>query len=64
VHCASWIDAVWDRKHQTVEGSGRRSLLRQLARWSRDLTWVHQQKEDDHDLTWVHQQKKKDGRFC
>jgi len=51
VRCASWIDAVWERKHQTVAGSGRGSPLRQLARRSRDLTLVHQQ-------------KKKDGRCC
>jgi hypothetical protein len=41
LHCASWIDAVWEHKHQRVPtGSGRRSRrssLRQLARRSRDL---------------------------
>ncbi|CAM6022057.1 unnamed protein product [Sphagnum balticum] len=51
VHCVSWIDAVWERKHQTVAGSGRGSPLRQLARRSRDLTLVHQLKT-------------KDGRCC
>jgi hypothetical protein len=33
MHCASWIDAVWERKHQTVAGRGRDSPLRQLAEW-------------------------------
>ncbi|CAM6019529.1 unnamed protein product [Sphagnum balticum] len=46
VHCASCIDAVWERKHQTVAGSGRGSPLRQLARRSCDLTLVHQQMGD------------------
>jgi hypothetical protein len=43
---ASWIDAVCERKHRTFASSGRGSPLRQLARWSHDLTLVHQQKKD------------------
>jgi hypothetical protein len=39
---ASWIDAVCERKHQIVAGSGRGSPLRQLARRSRNLTLVHE----------------------
>jgi hypothetical protein len=53
VHCASWIDAVWERKHQTVAGSGRGSALRQLARGSRDLTLVQQQKKKDGRCCWT-----------
>jgi hypothetical protein len=43
---ASWIDAVCKRKHRTVASSGHGSPLHQLARWSHDLTLVHQQKKD------------------
>jgi hypothetical protein len=49
VHCASWIDAVLERKHQSVVGSGRGPPLRQLARRSRDLGDLGAEEEEEKE---------------
>jgi hypothetical protein len=50
VHCASWIDAVLERKHQRVVASGRGPPLRQLARGSCDLGDLGAEEEEEWEI--------------